>query len=307
MKKVFITGGSGTVGSSFIKKNYNQYKFYSYSRNEKSQVELKRKFPAVEIILGSIENRTFLIDKILECQPDIIIHAAALKHVDLAEKQPMRTVETNIFGSMNVIEAAKICNVPVTIGISTDKASKPDNVYGYTKLLMEKMFVEANNDKNKFACCRFGNVAGSQGSVIPFWLSLKNNKKPLRLTHPDMTRLMFSSEEAADLIYKSIIDCQQTGGFILSKKMKKVNMHNLARCISDEIDIVGLRPGEKISESLICKSEIKYTFVEGEYIFINKEKNTKKENRLANELSSATAVEMTQEQMCELIRTCKVG
>ena len=151
MKKIFITGGSGTVGRCFIEHNSKKYKIYSYSRNEKSQVALKRSFPGVEIILGSVENKISLQNAILSVMPDIIIHAAALKHVDSAEKQPNEMVNSNIIGSKNIIELSKEMNVPITIGISTDKACDPNNLYGYSKLIMERMFIEANNKKIYFA------------------------------------------------------------------------------------------------------------------------------------------------------------
>ena len=150
MKKIFITGGSGTVGSIFIENNISNYKIYSYSRNEKSQVALKRMYPDVEIILGSVEDRHNLENAIFKVKPDIIIHSAALKHVDSAEKQPIEMVNSNIVGSKNIIEASKNINVPITIGISTDKACNPNSLYGYSKLIMERMFAEASNEKNIF-------------------------------------------------------------------------------------------------------------------------------------------------------------
>ena len=147
MKKILITGGSGTVGINFIEFNIKKYKIYSYSRNEKSQVALKRAYTDVEIILGSVEDKLNLENIITKIKPDIIIHAAALKHVDSAEKQPLEMVKSNIIGSKNIIELSKKLNIPITIGISTDKACDPNNLYGYSKLIMERMFMEANNEK----------------------------------------------------------------------------------------------------------------------------------------------------------------
>ena len=126
---------------------------------------MKRSFPQVEIILGSVEDKINLENAVLKVKPDIIIHAAALKHVDTSEKQPIEMVNSNIIGSKNIIEVSKKVNVPITIGISTDKACNPNNLYGYSKLIMERMFMEANNINNIFCCTRFGNVAGSNGSV----------------------------------------------------------------------------------------------------------------------------------------------
>ena len=271
MKKIFITGGSGTVGTAFIKRYYNDYKFYSYSRGEKSQVALKRKFPNIEILIGGIEEKNYLTSQIIKINPDIIIHAAALKHVDTAEKQPIKAITSNIMGSYNIMEAAKEANTPLVVGISTDKACESANVYGKTKALMEKMYLEADNSRNKFVCCRFGNVAGSHGSVIPFWLRSFDSNKPLFLTHPNMTRLMFSPEESAELIHNCITLSSKRSGFIMSKIMKTVTMSKLAKLISEDIKIVGLRPGEKMSEDLISEIEIPHSEIVGDYVILTRD------------------------------------
>ena len=305
MKKIFITGGSGTVGTAFIEKYYKNYKFYSYSRGEKSQVALKRRFPNIEILMGAIEEKNYLTSQIIKIKPDIIIHAAALKHVDTAEKQPIKAITNNIIGSYNIMEAAKEANIPLVVGVSTDKACEANNVYGKTKSLMEKMYVEADNLKNKFVCCRFGNVAGSHGSVIPFWLNSFDVGKPLFLTHPRMTRLMFSPEESAELIHKCITLSSKKSGFIMSKIMKTVNMSKLANIISEKIKIVGLRPGEKMSEDLISENEIPYSEVIGDYIILTKEENSNLKTRLDIPLNSDTALEMTKKEMTKLINNVK--
>ncbi len=302
MKKIFITGGSGTVGSSFIQQNINKYKIYSYSRNEKSQVALKRTFPKVEIILGSVEDEFNLENSIRLVKPDIIIHAAALKHVDSAEKQPIEMVKSNIVGSKNIIEISTKTNVPITIGISTDKACNPNNLYGYSKKIMEKMFIEANNEKNIFCCTRFGNVAGSNGSVIPFWLNCKNQGKPLPLTDENMTRLMLDGKEVSSIIERCIYECEQkSGGFILSKMMKKILLKDLANKISDKIELVGLRPGEELMESLISEEELIFTRVDKDYIFILNRENTDKTTRLKNPLSSSNATKMSDTELINLV------
>ena len=156
MEKVFVTGGSGTVGSSFIEHKYEKYEFMSYSRNEKMQVALKRRFPNIEISMGAVEDEVDLKSAIRKFAPDKILHCAALKHVETSELNPSVAVKANIQGSLNVIEAAIDNNVHHTLGISTDKACKPDNAYGYTKALMENMFLKAYSDKNKFSVTRLG-------------------------------------------------------------------------------------------------------------------------------------------------------
>ena len=301
MKKVFITGGSGTVGSTFIEKYLGIYKFYSYSRNEKMQVALKRRFPEVEIILGAVDDKLAVLTSIAKIKPDIIIHAAALKHVDNAEFSVIHAIKSNVIGSLNIIEAAVINLVPITIAISTDKACSADSNYGYTKALMEKMFLEAHNDTTIFNVCRFGNVSHSHGSVISYWLELNANKKPLPLTHASMNRLMFSRYEAAELI-NSAIDKSRNDDkpFILSQKMKSVNMFKLAETISNNIVSVGLRPGEKLDEILISKKELCYTFVEGKHITIREYKNDG-ENTLKNEYSSKNAEFMSHDEIISII------
>jgi UDP-N-acetylglucosamine 4,6-dehydratase/5-epimerase len=302
MKKIFITGGSGTVGSLFIEKNIKKYKLYSYSRNEKSQVALKRRFPDVEIILGSVEDKFNLENAIIKIKPDIIIHAAALKHVDTAEKQPIEMVKSNIIGSKNIIEIAKKTNVPITIGVSTDKACNPNNLYGYSKLLMERMFMEANNENNIFCCTRFGNVAGSSGSVIPFWINCKNQGKSLPLTNEIMTRLMINGEEVANIIEKCIDEAEKkVGGFTLTKTMKKVVLKDLAKMISDKIEIVGIRPGEELFENLISENELKFTRVDNNFIFILKDENTNHSTRIKSTFSSESAEKMSEIELENLI------
>ncbi len=305
MKKIFITGGSGTVGKSFIESYYNQFKFYSFSRNEKEQISLKRRFPEIEIIIGGVENKFLLTNEVSKIRPDIIIHAAALKHIDTAEKQPSQAVLSNIIGSYNIINASINSNVKITIGISTDKACSPDSVYGQSKYIMERLFLEHDNSNNKFICCRFGNVAGSNGSVIPFWLTKLNEKKSLPLTDKRMTRLMFSHYESSELIMNCIKFSQNKGGFILSKKMKTVNMYKLAKLISKDIKFIGLRPGEKLYENLISESELKYTEVKDDFIFIHKDINQDHNTKLDEKLSSDNAIEMSKQEMLFLIDDVK--
>ena len=310
-KKIFITGASGTVGMAFIKEYYNLYDIYSYSRNEKSQVALKREFPNVEIIIGSIEDIHTLDCAIANLDIDIMIHAAALKHVDTAEKQPSQAVKINLLGTLNVLEICQKYNIKKVIGISTDKACSPDNIYGMSKYLMEKLFEEYHSPNLNTVCCRFGNVAWSNGSVLPFWLNVKESNKPLPITDIDMTRLIFTSKEAARLINKSITLADDLDSFfILSKKMKACKMVDLASLISDETTIIGLRPGEILSEDLISSKEVKYAYQlsddKAEYIVIikNNESNLLGE-KLTSPVNSITAEEMNKEEMIKLLKDVK--
>ncbi|PJB10679.1 MAG: hypothetical protein CO120_03610, partial [Gammaproteobacteria bacterium CG_4_9_14_3_um_filter_38_9] len=252
MKKILMTGGSGTVGNAFIKAYYDQYQFISYGRNKEKQAALKSTFKNIDLVIGSIENKNKLIKVFQAVKPDIVIHAAALKYIDIAQKKPSQAIRTNLLGSMNIIEAACSANVPITIGVSSDKACLSNSVYGHTKNLMEHLFFEANNDKNRFICCRFCNVANSAGSVISRWLDLKENDQPLSITDPSMNRFIFLPKDAAKLIYKAIdIAEHKAHGGILLKKVKAVNMLDLACCISSDIKIIGKREGERLDETLV--------------------------------------------------------
>tara|TARA_R110001583_G_scaffold118256_2_gene269560 strand:- start:1467 stop:2408 length:942 start_codon:yes stop_codon:yes gene_type:complete len=308
MKKILITGGTGTVGQSFIKQYYNDYEFYNISRNETNHTELKRSFPKVHCFIGDICNLDHMINLFCKIKPDIVIHAAALKHINLAEENPTSAVEINIVGSLNIIKASVRAEVPLTIGVSTDKACNPDSVYGYTKRMMETMFMEYHNDKTNFVCTRFANVANSNGSVIPFWVSEAKKGNQLKLTDPGMNRLMFSKKDSAKLIHKAIKGKHANKSFILCKLMKNVNLLELAELLSDkEIELVGKRPGEKLNETLISEKELPFTSIVDDYVYIINEKQPKvatlfaNSNNLIKEHSSANAEWMSTKEMEKLV------
>jgi len=297
--KILITGGTGTVGKALIEQNDNEY--ISVSRNEEKIVELKREHPEVKFYVGSIEENGLLLRIFKNVKPDVVVHAAAMKHIDLMETNPIAGCNINVMGSLNVVEASIMNDVPVTIGISTDKACLAESVYGASKYLMERVFMNSNNDTNRFALTRFANVAHSNGSVLPFWLKLKKEGKPLKLTDPDMNRLIFTQKDAAQLIKRTVDWTEQHGGaFVKSYKMKCVNMLNLAKVISDDVEIIGKRPGEKTNEDLISKKEIERTYLYGNDIHIRMEQN-KQDNKLSEPYNSKSAKKMTKEEMTELV------
>jgi len=297
--KVLVTGGTGTVGKALIAQNDNEY--ISVSRNEENIANLKREYPNVKCYVGNIEDKSLLLRVFKEIKPDVVVHAAAMKHIDLMEQNPIAGCNVNVMGSLNVVEASIINDVPITIGVSTDKACLSESVYGASKYLMERVFMNTNTDENRFALTRFANVAHSAGSVLPFWLKLKEEGKPLKLTDPDMNRLIFTKEDAAQLIKRTISWTQlRGGGFVKSYKMKCVNMLDLAKVISDDIEIVGKRPGEKTNEDLISEREISRTFIYGHDIHIRMEEN-EEDNKLAEPYNSVSAVKMTKEEMENLV------
>jgi len=202
---------------------------------------------------------------------------------------------------LNVVHASLINDVPITIGVSTDKACMAESVYGASKYLMERVFMNTNTDENRFALTRFANVAHSAGSVLPFWLNLYEQKKSLKLTDPNMNRLIFTKEDAASLINRTIDFTRENGGgFVKSYKMKCVNMLDLVKVISDDIEIVGKRPGEKTDEDLVSEREITRTFVYGDDIHIRMDEN-EGDNKLDRPYNSASAEKMTEEEMRKLV------
>lgn len=303
-KRILITGGTGTVGESFIKEYYQIYDFYTISRNETKIAELNKEYPNVKTFVGDVINYETLSVVVQKINPDIIIHAAALKHIDISEKNPDAAILNNVIGSYNIYKVAINNNVGLTIGISTDKACDPKSIYGYTKKLMEELFLNNHTEKNRFICTRFANVAGSNGSVIPFWKSLVDKGLSIKLTDKNMNRLMFSKKDAAKLIHDAIVisDSDKSKSFILSKKMKSVNLYELAKVMSSDwnIEITGLRPGEKLNENLISDNELNYTECKNDYVLIYKTLSDSN-NKLDSEYSSLTAQLATIDEMLELI------
>ena len=297
--KVLITGGTGTVGQAIIKQNDNEY--ISISRNEENITNLQRLYPHVKCYVGNIEDNGLLLRVFKEVKPDVVIHAAAMKHIDLMETNPIAGCNVNVIGSLNVAEASIINDVPITIGVSTDKACMAESVYGASKYLMERVFLNTNTDGNRFALTRFANVDHSAGSGLPFWLKLKKDGKSLKLTDPNMNRLIFTQDEAANLINRTIDFTRENGGgFIKSYKMKCVNMFDLAKVISDDIEIVGKRPGEKTDEDLISEREIARTYIYGDDIHIQAEENAG-DNKLTEPYNSKSAQKMSTLEMRDLL------
>ena len=299
--KILITGGSGTIGKAFIKRYQGEYKFYNMSRNEGNQAKLKRDFPKVKNYIGSIESLFDVFRVFADVRPDIVVHTAAMKHIDIIEHEPIQACNINVIGSLNIIQASIKYDVPVTIAVSTDKACSSESVYGDTKHLMERCFMDANGGDIRFSSCRFANVAHSNGSVLPFWLGLKEKGLPLKLTDPKMNRLIFTQKDAAELIHRTIKYTEEHGGgFVGSTRMKTTNMLDLAKVISADIEIVGKRAGEKVDEDLISEKELPYTYVDGDFIMIREDKNVGM-NKLEYPYNSSTAESMTKGEMEKLI------
>ena len=301
---MLITGGSGTVGQAFIKKYSSEFDFYNLSRNESYIQALKQAHPSVESHVADVQDLDTLTRLFQKIKPDVVLHAAALKHVNFAELNPSQTVEVNIVGSLNVAKASIRAAVPIVVGVSTDKACQPENIYGYSKKILEQIFLEHYNNATRFICARFANVACSNGSVIPFWINSARKGETLKLTDSRMNRLMFTSSEAAELIRQGITHAENSDtGLVLCRMMKSVGMLELANQISQEFgsgqkpEIVGIRPGERLNETLISDNELSIAHVTENKEYISLYNDQFGNGRLNRALSSLTAEYMTNEEM----------
>lgn len=320
-KSILVTGGTGSFGKKFVETVLKRYpgikRLVVYSRDELKQFEMQQlypsnKFPQLRFFIGDIRDKDRLTRA---CEHiDVIVHAAALKQVPAAEYNPMEAVKTNVLGAENVIEAVLETDVKIVVALSTDKAAAPINLYGATKLVSDKLFIAANNIKGwrnlRFSVVRYGNVMGSRGSVIPFFMN-KAKDGILPITHKDMTRFNISLEEGVDMVFWTIESAM--GGEILVPKIPSYNIETVARAIapSAKLEYIGVRPGEKLHEEMITSSDSYNTIDIGKYYAIlpsdSKEKyfrfyNNGKEVEPGFCYNSGTNDEwLTEEQIRELI------
>lgn len=253
MTKILITGGTGSLGKALIERLHENNELTILSRSETGQIPLKSKYPGVRFLLGDVRDLA-AVKNAMRGQ-ELVIHAAAFKFLDLAEDQARECALTNVLGSINVIDAAlSEQNTNIIIGISTDKVVSPENVYGCTKHIMEKLFREANKQTDKiFTSVRYGNVLATTGSVLTVWERQKAEGKPLTITDKRMRRFFFTLEEAVNLIEYAIDHAE--GGETFAIKMKSYSIYEMAKEISDDIVEIGMRKGEKLTETLIGSYE----------------------------------------------------
>jgi UDP-N-acetylglucosamine 4,6-dehydratase len=264
---ILVTGGTGSFGHKFLPltlKKYNPKKIIVFSRDEMKQWEMAKLFEndsRVRFFIGDVRDRDRLyraLDGV-----DYVVHAAATKIVPTAEYNPFECIKTNVNGAMNLIDAAIDKGVKGVVALSTDKASSPINLYGATKLTSDKLFVAANaysgEHGTKFSVVRYGNVMGSRGSVIPFFESIKH-KGVLPITDERMSRFMITLEQGVELVWHAFED--MVGGEIYVKKIPSMMVVDLARALAPEckLDVVGIRPGEKLHEQMIGEEDSHYTF-----------------------------------------------
>lgn len=278
-KTILITGATGSFGTNFIKnflKLHTPKRIRIYTRDEHKQAALIEEYADKNIIdgfIGDVRDKERL-KRAME-DVDIVIHAAALKRVQSCEYNPFETVKTNIIGSMNVADCALDANVEYMLAVSTDKAVAPLNLYGATKMCMEKLLINSNSyrgkKKTKISCVRYGNIAGSRGSVIPIWRDCMRKKKPFLITNPQATRFWFEIEEAT----KFVLGClelmpEMSGGEIYIPKLPSTKLMDIYSAMetTQEFQIVGDRTGDKLHETMILKEEMKHTIDMGDRFVI---------------------------------------
>jgi UDP-N-acetylglucosamine 4,6-dehydratase/5-epimerase len=277
-KSILITGGTGSLGKALtahiLHQHSNIKKLVIFSRDEQKQFEMAQdyptqKYPQVRFFIGDVRDEA-RVKRALK-GIDYVIHAAAMKHVPIAEYNPMECVKTNIIGAENIINASLETSVERVVALSTDKAAAPINLYGATKLASDKLFVAANNitgwNPIKFSVVRYGNVMGSNGSVIPFFLK-KRSEGVLPITDPTMTRFNISLQGGVDMVMHALENAW--GGEIFVPKIPSYKITDIAEAIGPNCEkpVVGIRPGEKIHEEMITSSDSHHTYDLGKYYTI---------------------------------------
>lgn len=277
-KSILITGGTGSLGkalTSHIFKNYPDIKrLIIFSRDEQKQFQMAqeyphKKFPQIRFFIGDIRDAE-RVKRALK-GIDYVIHAAAMKHVPIAEYNPMECIKTNVLGAENLINACLETEVERVVALSTDKAAAPINLYGATKLTSDKLFIASNNIRGwnpiKFSVVRYGNVMGSNGSVIPFFLKKKKDGV-LPITDPEMTRFNISLEGGVNMVMHALENAW--GGELFVPKIPSYRILDVAEAIGPECEkpIIGIRPGEKVHEEMITASDSFNTYDLGKYYAI---------------------------------------
>jgi UDP-N-acetylglucosamine 4,6-dehydratase len=252
---MLITGATGTLGSELVAQYYGQYEVYAHGRDAQRLLKLQMRFPRLRLVLGDLRCHG-LHEALGRCS--VVVHAAAQKYVDLAEQHPYYTVDTNVVCTHELADLAARRGVERFVFISTDKSSAPNNVYGVTKYLAERLILELTDvyPDTAYVVCRFGNIFGSNGSVIQLWLdALRRHDPRLRVTDPEMTRFMFSVEEAADAVEFGLR--QADTGDIIIPKMASVCLRDIIALFPEaQVQVVGKRPGEKMHETLYVRGEV---------------------------------------------------
>lgn len=306
MKKILITGGNGFLGRALAKKLKKNYKIFLGSRNngQNLNAEIETGCKSIPLDITQISSITDALNYI---KPDTVIHAAATKFVGLSEEFPFECVDVNILGSSNIVRACIDKKIKNVIGISTDKATPPqNNFYGMSKAMMEKIFLNASKiSKTKFTCVRFGNISWSTGSVFPIWKKMYDKNKIINTTGPNMRRFFFSVEEAANLVYYALKNIKKYNGMIVIKKMKSARMIDFLNMwmsiMGGKYNIVKKRLGDAQDEFLIGETELDYTkTIENKYYIIDYQKKTKR--KIKSPISSKNARRLNNQEIKKLLK-----
>jgi FlaA1/EpsC-like NDP-sugar epimerase len=267
MKTILITGGTGSLGNALIKRlKQDNFKIIVYSRDEGKQALMYGNDLSIIRVIGDIRDYDKLNVTIQRYKPDYIIHAAALKRIDDMEFYPDECVKTNINGSENVARAALANNVEKCILVSTDKACKPINVYGASKFIAERIFTnyDYNSQSTIFASVRYGNVIASRGSFIPLWIDMINNNQTLKVTSENMTRFLFTLDDAVDTVLGALVNA--VGGEVFVPQIESYTLPTCIKALEQFLnkkatsEIIGLRPGEKLHEDMLADTELDFTY-----------------------------------------------
>jgi len=265
--KYFITGGTGSLGKALVNRLKKEgHSIVVYSRDEGKQALKFGNDKSVKCIIGDIRDFDKLYVSMKKEKPDIVIHTAALKRIDDMEFHPDECIKTNIHGSDNVAKAAMLTDVNKCVLISTDKACQPVNVYGSSKFIAERLFTNHDYDSNStiFASVRYGNVIASRGSFIPLWLGLLGEGKNIKVTSLEMTRFLFTLEDAVDTVLGAVDNCE--GGEVFIPQINSYDMSTILKAVkhlhgqSFEYEMMGLRPGEKLHEDMLAETELPFTY-----------------------------------------------
>jgi len=277
-KSILITGGTGSLGKALTKRILSEYpqvkRLVIFSRDEQKQFQMAEEFP-----LAKYPSMRYFIGDVRDAERmkramqgvDYVIHAAAMKHVHIAEYNPQECIKTNVIGAENVIQACLDTKVERVVALSTDKACAPINLYGATKLTSDKLFIAANNVRGlnpiRFSVVRYGNVMGSNGSVVPFFIK-KREEGFLPITDPDMTRFNISLDEGVDMVLHALESAW--GGEIFVPKIPSYKVVDVASAIAPSLEqrVIGIRPGEKVHEEMITPSDSFNTYDLGKYYTI---------------------------------------
>lgn len=320
-KKILITGGTGSLGRAFTKRllETSVETIRIFSRSELPQITMQSELKdnRLRFLIGDVRDKDRLSRSLEDI--DIVIHAAALKHVPVAEYNPFEAVKTNVYGSQNLIECCLDKEIEMVLAVGTDKAVAPLNTYGATKMLMERLFVTANYYKGyhkiKFLCVRYGNVLGSRGSIVPTIVEQINSRNKMTLTDPNMTRFNITMNEALELIFRALDN--GVGGDVFIPKLKAYKTGDMVDSIAElmnvekNIEKISVRSGEKYHESLISEDELRNVYeTNQDYIIfekslydavdINKIKGIKKSN-LRERYSSDKVEILTKDKLKEIL------